>query len=184
MKKYNRRKTKNKGNLFVIIALIYVLTMYLHMKEDLLLFPIAILLIIIVGPKLFAEIKKCIRKRNYLNSSLYKVDKMTGTEFEQFLKFHFQNIGYNALHIGQTGDFGADLILKKGGIKTVVQAKRYNAKVGVAAIQQVISAKEYYRCQKAMVVTNNYFTSAAKEMANKCNVELWDREQIKKKFKK
>lgn len=67
------------------------------------------------------------------------------------------------------------LLLKKDGIRTVVQAKRYKGKVGVKAIQEVIGAKGYYNCDRAMVITNSYFTRQAKELADKNGVELWNR---------
>ena len=107
---------------------------------------------------------------------------MTGPEFEEYLAAHFDNLGYKVEHIGQTGDYGADLILYRDGVSIVVQAKRYQDKVGVKAVQEVISAKEYYECDSAMVVTNSYFTPNAIQMATQCNVELWDRENIRKRF--
>ena len=108
---------------------------------------------------------------------------MSGEEFELYLQAHFQKKGYYAKHVGQTGDYGADLILYgKRRRKTVVQAKRYNNSVGIKAIQEVISAKAYYDCRDAMVVTNSRFTHAAKELARKANVELWDRDRIRLEF--
>ena len=42
--------------------------------------------------------------------------------------------------------------------KIVVQAKRYNSKVGMSAIQEVYTAKKYYKADEAWVITNNYYT--------------------------
>lgn len=123
-----------------------------------------------------------VKRNRYLKSNIGIVDKMTGTQFEEYLAAHFQNLGYKVEHIGQSGDYGADLILHKDGNSIVVQAKRYQEKVGVKAVQEVISAKEYYGCHNAMVVTNSFFTPNAVQMATQCNVELWDREKIRKKF--
>ena len=39
-------------------------------------------------------------------------------------------------------------------------------------------------CGLPLIVTNAYFTSAAKKMAEQCNVELWDRDTLQKVFKK
>lgn len=125
---------------------------------------------------------KRLKRNRYLRSNIGKVDKMTGTEFEEYLAAHFDNLGYKVEHIGQSGDYGADLILSRDGISVAVQAKRYQDKVGVKAVQEVISAKEYYECDSAMVVTNSYFTPNAIQMATQCNVELWDRENIRKRF--
>ncbi|MFK9092798.1 restriction endonuclease [Bacillus salipaludis] len=40
-----------------------------------------------------------------------------------------------------TGDYGADLVLSTTDKKIVVQAKRYNKKVGLKAVQEIVSAK-------------------------------------------
>ena len=77
--------------------------------------------------------------------------------------------------IGKAGDFGADIIARDLLLrKTIVQCKSYSGKVGVAAVQQAIAAKAYYRASRAIVATNSRFTSAARKMADKCRVRLWE----------
>lgn len=76
------------------------------------------------------------------------------------------------------GDYGADLVVRKDGFHSVVQAKRYNRSVGVKAIQEAVAAKEYYQCNQAMVVTNSYYSQQAKKLASANNVELWDRDKL------
>lgn len=116
------------------------------------------------------------RNRNrYLNSGIRIIDSMNGEEFEECLKEHFIKQGYTTELTQNSRDFGADLIIKKGNIKTAVQAKRYNTTVGIASVQQVYAAAAYYDCKTALVVTNSFFTKPAKELAKKLNVELWDR---------
>jgi len=39
-------------------------------------------------------------------------------------------------------------------------------------VQQIFAAKEFYKCDKAMVVTNSDFTKSCKELANSLDVEL------------
>ena len=78
--------------------------------------------------------------------------------------------------VGKSGDFGADIIARDLLLrKVVVQCKCYHGKVGVAAVQQVIAAKAYYRARRCIVATNSRFTSAARKMADKCHVTLWER---------
>ena len=50
--------------------------------------------------------------------------------------------------------------------------------VGNAAIQEALAGKVYYNCHVAVVLTNNYFTKAAKELGMKSGVVLWDRETL------
>jgi HJR/Mrr/RecB family endonuclease/uncharacterized protein (DUF697 family) len=107
-----------------------------------------------------------------------RVDRMTGEEFEEFLACCFRNLGYAVEMTPKTGDFGADLILSKAGKKTVIQAKRYQGKVGNSAVQEVVSAVKYYEAQDAIAITNSKFTSNAQKLAQANGVQLWGREQL------
>ena len=107
-----------------------------------------------------------------------RVDRMTGEEFEEFLACCFRNLGYTVEMTPKTGDFGADLILYKAGKKTVIQAKRYQGKVGNSAVQEVVSAVKYYGAKDAIVITNSNFTSNAHKLAEANGVQLWGREQL------
>lgn len=138
---------------------------------------------IILLPELCKTIKKIRAQVKILNCSMLDIHHMTGENFEVYLMHQFRRMGYRVTHTGQSGDFGADLILNKYGRKTIVQAKRYSGTVGIKAVQEVISAREYYHAKNAIVVTNSYFTKSAKELARKCKVKLWDRDIIKEKFK-
>ena len=80
-------------------------------------------------------------------------------------------------------DYGADLIVKKRGEKIVVQAKRYEKNVGIAAVQEAVGSVAYYDADRAMVVTNSNFTKSARNLAKQNEVELWGREEIQKKFR-
>jgi restriction endonuclease Mrr len=104
------------------------------------------------------------------------IDNLSGNEFEEYLVNLFENLGYNVEHTPASNDYGADLVVSKGSERTVIQAKRYSNTVGISSVQEVIGAKNYYQATKCLVVTNNYFTPNAIELA-KCNdVELWDRD--------
>jgi restriction system protein len=109
---------------------------------------------------------------------LYEVDVMDGLDFEHYLVPLFEKLGYRAEVTKGSGDFGADLILHKRGKKYVVQAKRYSSSIGVSAVQQVVGAIRYYKAQGAMVVTNNYFTPAAEDLAKHNKVRLIDRDEL------
>lgn len=139
---------------------------------------IAVTIICIVIIEVIIYYKKYKVRVKYLNSGIEIVDKLQGEEFEDFLLAHFQNLGYDAEKTSKTNDYGADLILKKAGKKTVVQAKRWVSKVGIAAIQEVFGAKSYYKADNCIVVSNNYFTPNAINLAKASNVELWDRNKL------
>ena len=60
----------------------------------------------------------------------------------------------------------------------MIQAKNYSGVVGNSAVQQAISAKTFYGCDEAMVVTNSYFSKSAKELALSAGVRLVDRAEL------
>ncbi len=110
--------------------------------------------------------------------TMYLVDAMDGFEFEAFLVEIFQTIGYDVKETKKTQDQGADLFVTRFGKNMVIQAKNYSGSVGNSAVQQAISAKAFYGCDEAMVVTNSYFTRSAKELADSAMVRLIDRQEL------
>jgi restriction system protein len=172
-----KRKRKSQKTIFddpkviagVVLALLIIFTDW----------PIRILLMaviaIIVAYFLIVYRKKHVQLGNL---GLKAIDVMSGQEFEKRLWVHFKDRGYEVKSTPLIGDWGADLILIKNGIRTVVQAKRYSKSVGLAAVQEAHTAKATYGCQKAMVITNASFTKGAKELARYNHVELWDREKL------
>lgn len=110
--------------------------------------------------------------------TMYLVDAMDGFKFEDFLVEIFQTIGYDVKETKRTADQGADLFVSRFGKNMVIQAKNYSGSVGNSAVQQAISAKAFYGCDEAMVVTNSYFTRSAKELASTAAVRLVDREGL------
>jgi restriction system protein len=99
---------------------------------------------------------------------------MSGLQFEVWVRRLYEKRGYEVRGTPATGDQGADLIAKKDGVTTIVQAKRYNNAVGNGAVQEVIAAVAYYRADTGCVVTNATFTPSAKALAQRSNVELID----------
>lgn len=122
------------------------------------------------------------RKQRLLAATESIIYNMDGVEFEDCCIEHFRRLGYSASPTAVSGDYGADIILKKHGRKTVVQCKRYKGKVGVAAVQEVLGAKGYYKADYAMVVTNSFFTPNAVRLAKANGVELWDRDKFIRTF--
>lgn len=111
-------------------------------------------------------------------SGILQIDEMDGRTFERYLETLFGKLGYTVELTSYAGDWGADLVLRKENVKTVVQAKRYKKAVGVKAIQEVVASKNKYGCANAMVVTNSSYTNQAQELARVNNVTLWDRHRL------
>lgn len=114
----------------------------------------------------------------YLSSTIHEIDEMTGIEFENFLFYKFKQRKYKVSTTPITGDYGADLVLKKRKEKIVVQAKRYQNDVGIAAVQEVIGSIAFYGANEGIVITNSYFTVNAINLANANDIILWDRKTL------
>ncbi|MED5102425.1 restriction endonuclease [Niallia circulans] len=110
-------------------------------------------------------------------ANINEIDSMSGIEFEEYLEVLFKKLGYKVKRTKASNDYGADLILN-GESRIAIQAKRYNKTVGVKAIQEVNSARQYYNTTYAWVITNNYFSSNAINLANVTNVKLVDRDEL------
>jgi restriction system protein len=106
-------------------------------------------------------------------------DKLNGHQFEDYLKELFTFLGYQVVRTKGSGDQGADLIIKKDGIKIVVQAKKYSGSVTNKAIQEVVASKKHYSSDKGMVVTTGKFTKSAIDLAKSNKVDLWDKQKLK-----
>jgi restriction system protein len=111
-------------------------------------------------------------------SGIGEIDSMTGAEFERVLLERFRALGYIANTTPTTGDFGADLVVRRNGVTTVVQAKRSARAVGIKAVQEIHAARSFYQATGAMVVTNSSFTPAARGLADSVDVELIARDQL------
>lgn len=110
-----------------------------------------------------------------------KYDYMNGHDFECFCAKLLENNGFCNVRVTQeSNDQGIDILAEKLNVKYAIQCKRYSSDVGNKAVQEVFAGKSYYDCHVGVVLTNRYFTQAAKELARKTQVFLWDRDTLEK----
>lgn len=114
------------------------------------------------------------------NNEIDDVDNdMDGFDFEKYTGKLLKANGFIKVEVTQcSGDFGVDVIAYKDEIKYAIQCKKYSSPVGIKAVQEVIGSKAMNDCHVAVVLTNNKFTKSAKELAEKNNVLLWDRDKL------
>ncbi|BBZ50649.1 restriction endonuclease [Mycobacterium heidelbergense] len=118
------------------------------------------------------------RDLKYVMSDLAAIDQMSGVEFEEFVAAQLRTSGWGVTHTASTGDYGVDLIARKEGTRMAVQCKRLAKAVGVAAVQQVVSGALHHGCNRTVVVTNQAFTKAARQLAATHDCRLVGREQL------
>lgn len=161
----------------LFLAAIYLLEnqFHYHASQNTSVFILLGCLLLVVGVK---NIFAFLGRFWVLHYSLQKVDRMTGEEFELFLKTHFENLGCTVTTTKTSNDYGADLILDYKGRTVSVQAKRHNSTVGVKAVQEVIGSMAYYETDIGLVVTNSNYSKNAEELAFANDVILWDRDVL------
>lgn len=111
--------------------------------------------------------------------TLKQLDKMDGHQFEYACADILKSNGYKHVKVTRgSGDFGVDIIAEKDKVKYAIQCKRYNHKLDNTPIQEVVGGIAYYQCDKGAVMTNQYFTEPAKQLAQVNDVELLDRDNL------
>ena len=109
------------------------------------------------------------------------VDNMSGLEFEAWCAKLLKKNGFSHVKVTPgSGDQGVDIIAWKNNEKYAIQCKRYSNAVGNKPVQEVYTGETIYGCSRAIVITNNYFTTGAIQAARATNVELWDRNTLAK----
>ena len=124
---------------------------------------------------------------NNLIEDLKEIDSMTGLEFEEYLRKLFIALDYSVEKTKATRDGGIDIILKKEGRTTLIQAKKYkiNGIVGVDAVRDVHSNASKYNASELIVLTTAMnFSNDARKDASEKNVDLWNRDKLKELLKK
>ena len=139
-------------------------------------------LIITFSPAIIADLKKStIRKTVYLSvtEELAHIDTLDGHSFEYYIANLLRAFGLTNVTVTQgSGDYGVDIIAYAGEEKIAIQCKHYAKPVGIKAVQEVYAGKAHNNAVAAAVITNNYFTDAARTLAAETDVQLWDRDTI------
>ncbi|QLL10097.1 restriction endonuclease [Mycobacterium vicinigordonae] len=106
-----------------------------------------------------------VREWSRRRDSMSTIDDMDGVEFEDYVATRLARAGWEVRFTSQVGDYGVDLIAEKDQRCVAIQCKRYGKPVGVAAVQQVVAGARHHGCSRSIVVSNQEFTNAAKQLA-------------------
>lgn len=113
------------------------------------------------------------------NASMSEIDGMEGHAFESYCANLLRKNGFeNVIVTPGSGDQGVDVIAVKDSIRYAVQCKCYTSALGNTPVQEVCAGKNMYNCHVGVVMTNNYFTASAKQLAEKNGILLWDRDKL------
>lgn len=124
-----------------------------------------------IAEKELAQIKALARRMHIEKDGDFNLVK-TGTEYEKFICGILRRQGCSCKRVGQSGDYGADILVNLGRGTLVIQCKFYSSPVGYDAVQQVYTAKSIYNGTWCCVVSNATFTRQAIEGGRKLGVKL------------
>ncbi len=140
--------------------------------------------ILLESLKALAQLREAQVKYSHLvahnaEHTMDKVDAMDGHAFEYWCADLLSKNGFSSVEVTPgSGDHGVDVLAEKEGIRYAIQCKCYSHDLGNTPVQEVYAGKEMYRCQVGVVMTNRYFTSGAKTLAEQTRVLLWDRDKL------
>lgn len=110
-----------------------------------------------------------------------KFDYMNGYDFEEYCAHLLHDVGFSDITITPaSNDFGVDILAKYNGVLYAFQCKRYSSNVGVHAVHEITGGMNYYHAKVGVVITNQYYTNQAQELATEIGIQLWDRDFLQK----
>ena len=162
--KHYKKKLDNTS--FIILSILVIGLAINHSKVvEYVLLIIAVLVLI----------KLLLKIRRYIKYKLSHVDTMTGLEFEKYVAKYLRDQGYKT-KLTEKYDLGIDIVAVKDGIRYGVQVKRHKAVVGANAVRQAVTGLNLYDCDRAIVITNSYFSKTAIRLALSNDCILLDRD--------
>lgn len=118
--------------------------------------------------------------KNFQNLSPY--------DFEKFIAKLFEAMGYETRVTQASNDYGIDVVAKKENENIAIQCKRYapGNPIGNRDVQRLLGAMQLkdIKANHSIIITTSHFTVQAREQANECAIELWDRHDLEKMVRK
>lgn len=171
-----RRKKSDDPNVVIVAIVMIVGLVFSYQEKQWNLFWLFALLLLVLA--LIGAITLLVRLRRndkLRRSGIEQIDKMSGLDFEKYIRLLLIDKGYSKVRLTGYYDLGIDVIAEKDNEVWGIQVKRYSKSVGLDAVRQVTAALQHYKCTRAMVITNSDFTRNAWTIANSMNCVLVDR---------
>lgn len=110
----------------------------------------------------------------YINKVISSVNKMNGSQFEDFVEYIFKEMGFKVKQTPKTRDGGKDLILTTEDGRIYVEIKRYATSnlVSSTLILKLIGSAVSDGVEKCLFLTTSGFTNDAIDTAEKSKVEI------------
>jgi len=126
---------------------------------------------------LFSLVGKWERQRLLVQTgNIEKLRSMSWQEFERLVAQYYRQQGYQVEERGGASpDGGIDIIVSKGGTKTLVQCKHWRAfKIGIAPVRELLGVMTHSEAAAGILVTSGQFTTEARTFADDNPIDLVD----------
>jgi hypothetical protein len=100
---------------------------------------------------------------------------MTPSEYEMRVGEYFRRLGYAIRHTPASNDYGIDVFATKGTERLAVQAKMYGSsarRVNRDVVMHLHGAKDYFDCNRAVIVTDGIMMDDAAMVARKLGIDV------------
>lgn len=100
---------------------------------------------------------------------------MTPDQYEKFAADYFRNKNYEVEQTSYTNDYGVDVFAEKNDVKYAIQVKMYgnsSRKINRQMVMELYGAKDYFDCDKGIIVTDGIIIDNAQEVADKLDIEV------------
>ena len=129
--------------------------------------PVYVFIALFIYIFFYLPLKNRVEKTRIELSTLEEVDEMDDESFETWCISLLKRLDYRNFKIVPViGDQGADFVATKNHERYAIKCKRHFTAVDAGAVEELYSAKKYYNCDAAIVMTNSTFTTDATDLAN------------------
>lgn len=180
-----RRAKSSQGALTPVVVIVVLVLLFQQISERPVPFVIAGVLLL-TGAIAFLVLR--IKRRRALelqqaerDQHIALTDGMSGPDFEQWTARLLRRSGCTEVRVvGGAGDAGLDVLARSpGGLRVVVQCKRYNyltTKVGSPEVQRFAgTARIVHRADIALMITTTNYTAPAERLAQQAGIVLVNR---------
>lgn len=125
----------------------------------------------------YLELMVLLRFLGAQSSTIPRLDwrtSMTPTEYESLVAAHFAKLGYTTRQTAISGDYGVDVFAENAHERLAVQVKLYGhttRRVNRQMVMELHGAKDYFDCDRAVLVTDGDFLPDAIEVAEKLGIQ-------------
>ena len=114
----------------------------------------------------------------------YSVDVLSAKEFDHFVQWLLEALGYSIESEKRMADGSVDLVAVEVEAETMFLARRVpkNCKIIESILLLAEQAKQIYACSKVVILATAYFSRQTIAAAEKAGVELWDHDELNRKI--